>query len=73
MEKLREFRKEKRISQVQMAAVLGVTLSLYEKVEAGRAGASAAFMKRFKNAFPDVMIDDIFFANNSNISAVAIN
>lgn len=58
------------MTQEAMAIKLGITLSMYEKVEGGRAGASAAFMRRIKNAFPDANIDDIFFAHNSNISAV---
>jgi hypothetical protein len=52
-----------------MAKKLGITLSMYEKVESGRAGASAAFMRRFKFAFPEVAIDEIFFSSNSNKSA----
>ena len=61
MKKLKEFRKEKKLSQEAMAKLLGITLSMYEKVEGGRAGASAAFMRRFKDAFPDQSVDDIFF------------
>ena len=62
---LREFRKAHGLSQDAMARKLGITLSMYEKVESGRAGASAAFMRRLKNAFPEVSIDHIFFADNS--------
>lgn len=70
MEKLREFRKAQGLSQKIMAEKLGITLSMYEKVEGGRTGASAAFMSRVKSAFPEVVIDDIFFADNSNKIAV---
>ena len=70
MEKLREFRKGKKLTQKEMARKLGVTLSMYEKVEGGRTGVSAAFMQKLKTAFPDVSIDFLFFAANSNISAV---
>ena len=66
MEKLKEFRKQAEMSQETMAKTLGITLSMYEKVEQGRANASAAFMKRFKKAFPDASIDLIFFSENSN-------
>ena len=45
---------------------------MYEKVEGGRANASSAFMKRIKRAFPEVNIDNIFFAIDSNISAVEL-
>ena len=39
MEKLREIRKEKKLSQKAIAKILGITLSMYEKVEGDRAGA----------------------------------
>lgn len=70
MTRLREFRKEKGLSQEKMAKILDITLSMYEKVEGGRAGASAAFMRRLKNAFPEANIDFLFFAANSNDVAV---
>ena len=53
-----------------MAKEIGITLSMYEKVEGGRVKASAKFMKRFKKRFPDISIDDIFFDRNSNDVAV---
>lgn len=70
MEKLRAFRKEKGLSQEKMAKKLDITLSMYEKVESGRAGASAAFMRRLKAAFPDANIDLLFFTDDSNKIAV---
>ena len=66
MSRLKSFRKEKGISQESMARKMGVTLSLYEKVENNRAGASAAFMKKLKLLYPDANIDFIFFDTNSN-------
>lgn len=69
MDKLKEFRKSLGLTAAKMAEKLGITLSMYEKVEGGRAGASAAFMRRFKESFSDVIIDDIFFSPNSNNSA----
>ncbi|MBO5969393.1 MAG: helix-turn-helix transcriptional regulator [Clostridia bacterium] len=62
MDRLKEFRKNQGLSQEMMAKKLGMTLSMYEKVEQGRANASSGFMKRFKNAFPSESIDYIFFA-----------
>lgn len=61
MNRLRAFRKEKGLSQDKMAKELNISLSMYEKVEGGRAGASAAFMKRLKERFPDANIEYIFF------------
>lgn len=69
MERLREFRKCHNLTQEAMAIKLGITVSMYEKVEGGRANASAAFMRRVKDAFPEANIDNIFFTDNSNNSA----
>ena len=65
MDRLKEFRKEKGITQEEMAKKLNITLSMYEKVERGAANASSAFMRRLKNVFPDADIDFIFFEANS--------
>ena len=61
IQRLKEFRREKALTKQQMADKLGYTLSLYEKVEDGRAGVSAKFMHKFKRVFPDASIDSIFF------------
>lgn len=70
MEKLKEFRKSKGLSQDKMSKILNITLSMYEKVENGRVGASAAFMKRLKAAFPDANINFLFFSADSKDVAV---
>jgi transcriptional regulator with XRE-family HTH domain len=70
MERLKEFRKEKNMTQEAMAEKIGITLSMYEKVERGVVSASAAFMRRMKEAFPDIDINFIFFGENSNNFAV---
>lgn len=70
MNNLRELRKENRFSQEQMAAELGVSLSMYQKVEQGNAKAGRAFMEKLKCRFPEASIDHIFFANNSNNFAI---
>lgn len=59
--KLKEYRLERGFTQEVMAQKLGYTLSMYEKVEQGRAGTSSNFMNKFKQVFPDASIDDIFF------------
>lgn len=61
MDRLKSFRKAKGLTKQAMADQLGVTLSLYEKVEGGHAGVSAKFMKRMKNVFSEVNIDEMFF------------
>ncbi len=59
--KLKEYRLVNGLTQEAMAKKLGYTLSMYEKVEQGRAGTSARFMQKFKKSFPKACIDDIFF------------
>ena len=66
MNKLKEFRKSKKLTQREMARKMNITLSMYEKVERGCAGASAAFMKRLKAAFSDADIELLFFSVGDN-------
>ena len=68
--KLREFRTQKGLSQEKMAAKLGISTSMYAKVEQGTAKAGRAFMEKVKNHYPEASIDDIFFTLNSNNIAV---
>lgn len=70
MKKLKDLRKKNNLTQEAMARRLGITLSMYEKVETGRVNASAAFMQKTKKEFPDASIDDIFFSSNSKDVAV---
>lgn len=63
MNNLRELRKENGYSQEQMAAELGVSLSMYQKVEQGNAKAGRNFMEKIKQRFPEASIDYIFFAS----------
>lgn len=70
MNNLRKLRKENGYSQEQMAAELGVSLSMYQKVEQGSAKAGRNFMEKIKQRFPEASIDYIFFASNSNILAI---
>ena len=70
MNNLRELRKENGYSQEQMAAELGVSLSMYQKVEQGNAKAGRNFMEKIKQRFPEASIDNIFFASNSNFLAI---
>lgn len=70
MRNLRDFRKSRDLSQAEMAKMLGYTLSMYEKVESGRAGVSSNFLLSFKRVFPEANIDYIFFGTNSKDVAV---
>lgn len=60
MNNLRELRKENGLNQEQMAAELGVSLSMYQKVEQGNAKAGRKFMEKIKQRFPEASIDYIF-------------
>lgn len=68
--KLREFRTQKGLSQEKMAIELGVSLSMYAKVEQGAAKAGRTFMERIKEHYPEANIDHIFFDNASGNIAV---
>ncbi len=65
MSNLRSFRNTTGLSQDNMARKLGVSLSMYEKVERGNAKPSRGFMEKVKEQFPEVSIDEIFFCNNN--------
>jgi DNA-binding helix-turn-helix protein len=49
---LTEFRKERGYTRNEMAEILGVSVSLYDKIEYGKREPSRNFLVRFKKAFP---------------------
>ena len=67
---LKEFRTQKGLSQEKMASELGVSLSMYAKVEQGTAKAGRHFMEKIKRTYPEASIDHIFFTMNSNNIAI---
>lgn len=58
---LKKMRKELNLTQKSMARSIGVSLSMYEKVERGHKKASRNFMESIKRVYPEVIIDNIFF------------
>lgn len=58
---LKSLRKELNLTQKSMAESIGLSLSMYEKVERGHKKASRNFMELLKNKYSKVIIDDIFF------------
>lgn len=64
MNSLVDFRNLKNLSQKDMAALIGVTLSLYSKIELGLRNPSYNFLTKFKTAFPDSDINKIFFSDS---------
>ncbi len=60
-EKLIQLRNGMGYSQDGMARHIGVSLSMYEKVERGDMEPSRNFMKKIKVKFPEESIDTLFF------------
>ena len=61
MEWMKKFRNSKGFTASEMADKLGISKSLYEKIEYDDRQPSRNFMERFKKAFPDFDMN-IFFA-----------
>lgn len=61
MDKLKEFRNSKKLSQKDMAIQIGVSPSYYYKVESSYQTPSYEFLLKFKKKFPTVSVDKIFF------------
>lgn len=60
MDKLKEIRESENLSVEQMAKKLGISKSLYTKLESGARTPSINVIKRIKNAYPSVDAN-IFF------------
>ena len=63
MKSLVDLRNISKLSQREMAKKIGVSLTLYSKVELGERNPSYNFLTKFKKAFKDADIDAIFFNN----------
>ena len=61
MNTLVNFRNLNKLTQKQMAARLGITLTLYSKIELGLRNPSYNFLVKFKQAFKEADVDSIFF------------
>ena len=60
MEWLKSFRNENGYTLDEMAEILGIYKSLYEKIEYNDREPSRNFLTKFKKAFPDVDMN-VFF------------
>lgn len=58
---LAEFRKKNNYTQKAISEKLNTTLSFYAKIESGDRNPSYNFLIKFKETFPKVSIDEIFF------------
>lgn len=56
-----KFRYEQNKSIVEFAKILGISHSSYYKIETGERNPSYNFLRKFKNVYPDAIIDNIFF------------
>lgn len=58
--KLKKFRLKQKMTQLEMAETLEITLSFYGKIELGLKNPSLDTLKKFKSTFPNANIEDIF-------------
>lgn len=58
---LKDFRISKGLSQEHMAREIDVTLATYSRVERGKSPASHVFIRKIKNAFPEIRVGEMFF------------
>ena len=58
-----KFRCEQNKSIVEFAKSLGISHSSYYKIESGVRNPSYKFLCKFKSAYPNANIDNIFFTN----------
>lgn len=49
------------LKEKEMADAIGVSSSFYYKVESGQQNPSYSFLVKLKRAFPEIVIDEIFF------------
>lgn len=61
MHTLVDFRNLNKLTQKQMADKIGITLSMYSKIELGARNPSYSFLVKFKKAFKNASVDSIFF------------
>ena len=54
---LKKFREEKKLTKQEMADILGITKSMYEKLEYGLRKPSLKTLKSFKEKFADFDIN----------------
>ncbi len=65
---LKKFRDNHGYSKKQMAEILQISNSLYEKIEYKVRTPSINFLNRFKKAFPDFDMNIFFISDNDNQS-----
>ena len=66
MKQIKEFRLNQGFSRQQMANLMNISLSQYDKVEFNQRPPSRAFLKKFKRAFPEFDMNIFFEQSNHN-------
>lgn len=66
MKQIKEFRLNQGFSRQQMANLMNISLSQYNKVEFNQRPPSRAFLKKFKRAFPEFDMNIFFEQSNHN-------
>ena len=61
MQKLKDFRISKGLSQEKLARKMDITLSYYSQVERGKVPPARIFMEKLKQCFPEILIGKMFF------------
>lgn len=62
------FRVKNSLTQKEISKRIGTTLTFYSKVELGIRNPSYNFIQKFKSAFPEANIDEIFFKIVNHVS-----
>lgn len=63
MNTLVDLRNKENLNQREMAKKIGITLTLYSKIEIGERNPSYAFLVKFKKAFKNISVDELFFTS----------
>lgn len=61
MEQLKSFRENQQLSKDSMAKEIGISKSLYEKVEYGSRPPSQNFLRKLKKRFPSFDVNLFFY------------
>lgn len=65
-----DFRNLNNLTQKNMADQINITLSYYSKIELGLKNPSYNFLVKFKKAFPNACVDEIFFENHQHSECI---
>ncbi len=60
MEELKKFRTNKRYTMKEFAGIIGVSLSLYAKVEQGQRKPSRQFVEKLKTKYPSFNVNKLY-------------